>query len=434
MCGIIAVINNSNASNIVKFGLHTLQHKGEEAVGISSSDNNNIYIIKKKGLVDSAITNEDCERLPGNMAIGHVRYSTEGGPSGIQPLFAKLKLGSVAIAHNGHIAKCSNVRDKLESEGSIFQTSSDTELILHLMAKSKNTNYFDKLREALNISSGSYSIVLLTNDGVIVARDKYGIRPLILGRIGETIIAASESCVMDFFGAKIIRNVNPGEQLWLDNISNIKKVNSNICIFEYIYFARPDSVIDDKSVYNARIQLGRQLAISNPIDADICIPVPDSGIEAAIGYSYQSGIPFIRGILRMHYAGRTFIQPSQEIRLNKIRMKLSCVKSVINGKKVIVIDDSIVRGNTSKRIVSLLKEAGAKEIHFRISSPPIKFPCYYGIDTPDTGELIASYTNVDKIKEIIKCDSLAYLTLEDMKDALKLENCCDACFTGKYLI
>jgi len=437
MCGIIAVLNNPSASNLVKFGLHCLQHRGEEAVGISSSDSKNIYIVKKRGLVGDVITDEDCNKLPGSMAIGHVRYSTEGGPSGTntQPLFAKLSLGPVAIAHNGHMAKCLDVRNKLEEEGSIFQTSSDTELVLHLMAKSKHIDFFNKLKEALQISSGAYSIVLLTNEGIILSRDKYGIRPLIIGKIGETIIAASESCVMDFFGAEIIRNVNPGEQIWLNDFDvNIKETESSICVFEHIYFARPDSILDGKSVYNSRIELGKMLAIENPVEADICVPVPDSGIEAAVGYSYQSGIPFSRGIIRMHYAGRTFIQPTQEIRNNKIKMKLSCVRSVINGKRVVVIDDSIVRGNTSKRIVSILKEAGAREVHFRISSPPIKFPCYYGINTPSMEELIASFSSIDEIKKVIGCNSLSYLSESGMKKALGISSYCDACFTGKYFI
>ena len=438
MCGIIAVVGHPNASQMVRFGLHALQHRGEEAVGIASSDRDQIHLVKKKGWVGEVITDEDCEKLPGNIAIGHVRYSTRGGPSGTnaQPLYAKLNTGQVAIAHNGQILNSDKLRDELEDVGAILQTSTDTEVILHFMSRSgRELNTWDKLASALKKTSGAYSIVLLTEKEVIVARDKNGIRPLILGKIDDAIIASSETCAIDFLGGRVVREVRANEQLKLIEsrvFNDWLSPENMLCIFEHIYFARPDSVLEGKSVYDSRVNLGIQLAKECPADVDICVPVPDSGIEAAIGYSKESGIPFERGLNKVHYAGRTFIQPGQVLRNRKIRLKLSPVVSVLKGKKVVIIDDSIVRGNTSKRIVTMLRESGVKEIHMRISSPPIKFPCYYGIDTPEEEELIASSMSIQEVQRAIGCDSLEYISHKGMIKAVGVPSCCDACFSGNY--
>lgn len=435
MCGIFAVYNHPDASQLVKFGLHALQHRGEEAVGIASSDGNNIHMLKKRGLVGDVFLEEDCKKLPGNMAIGHVRYSTRGGPSGTntQPLFAKLPSGSIAIAHNGQISNSYELRNFLESKGTIFQTSTDTETFLHLMAHSKKSNIWYKLADSLKSVSGSYCLLVLSKDNLIVARDPNGIRPLVVGEKDGALIVSSESCAITFLGGKVIRDVFPGEQFSPDMFKDKSGCFGKLCIFEHIYFSRSDSVLEGRSIYESRIDLGRELAKENSVDADICVPVPDSGIVSSIGYSKQSGIPYEKGIVRSHY-GRSFIQPGQVLRNRKIWMKLNPVASVLNGKRVVLIDDSIVRGNTSKKVIEMLREVGAKEIHMKISSPPIKFPCYYGIDTPESKELIASSMSVEEIRKVIGCDTLSYLSYEGMIKATKLNGCCDACFTGKYPI
>lgn len=440
MCGIFAIVNHPEASQMVRFGLHALQHRGEEAVGIASSDGHQIHLIRKRGWVGEVITDEDCKKLPGNMAIGHVRYSTRGGPSGTntQPLYARLNVGQIAIAHNGQISNSSVLRDELEDNGAILQTSTDTEVILHFMSRAnKECNMRNKLANALKKTSGAYSIVLLTEKSVIVARDKNGIRPLVLGRIGDTIIASSESCAIDFLGGRVVREVRANEQVELIESEIFKDLlprDNMLCVFEHIYFARPDSILESKPVYNSRIKLGMQLAKEEPAEADICVPVPDSGIEATIGYSKESNIPFERGLSKAHYTGRTFIQPSQVLRNRKIRLKLNPVASILKNKRIVIVDDSIVRGNTSKRIVTMLREAGAKEIHMRISSPPVKFPCYYGIDTPNENELIASSMSILELQKAIGCDSLGYLSYDGMIKAIGIPSCCDACFSGNYPI
>lgn len=440
MCGIIAIKNHPDAAELVRLGLHNLQHRGEESVGMASSDGLNIKLVKKMGLVGDVITDNDCKELSGNMAIGQVRYSTQGKSieSNMQPLYAKLYGGELAIVHNGHIARASGIREKLEKDGSIFQTTTDTEIILHLMAKSKKDDNWNKLHDSLKLTSGAYSLAILSKDDILIARDKCGIRPLIIGKIGDALIVASESCAIDVLGGEIIRDVEPGEQLSL-SVPNVYFLNkkqclNNICVFEYIYFARPDSIMEGKSIHSVRMRLGKQLAKEQPVNADVCIAVPDSGVASALGYSEVSGVPYVNGILRTHYAGRTFIQPGQILRNRKIRMKLNPVISVVQNKSVVVIDDSIVRGNTSRRVVEMLRIAGAREIHLRVSSPPVKFPCYYGIDTPEEEELIASNCSIDDIREIIKCDSLGYLSYNGMVEAIGLNDCCDACFNGKYLI
>lgn len=435
MCGIFAVYNHPDASQLVKFGLHALQHRGEEAAGIASTDGNEIYIMKKRGLVGDIFSEEDCKKLPGNIAIGHVRYSTRGGPSGTntQPLFAKLQNNPIAIAHNGQISNSYGLRKYLESNGTIFQTSTDTEDILHLMAHSNKHNIWYKLKSSLKSISGSYSLLVLTIDDLIVARDPVGIRPLVVGEKDGAILVSSESCAITFLGGKVIRDVFPGEQTSLSVLDRNKSgCYGKLCVFEHIYFSRSDSIIEGISVYNSRIGLGRELAKENPVDADICVPVPDSGIVSTLGYCKESRLSYEKGIIRSHY-GRSFIQPGQLLRNRKIWMKLNPVASVLKNKRIVLVDDSIVRGNTSKRVVDMLKEVGVKEIHMKISSPPIKFPCYYGIDTPESSELIASSHSVEEIRKIIGCDTLSYLSYDGMIKATQ-PNCCDACFTGKYPI
>lgn len=439
MCGIIAVAGHPDAAQVMRLGLHSLQHRGEEAAGIATSDSVEIHLLKKRGRVGEYIEDGDLKLLPGNMGVGHVRYSTRGGPSGTnsQPLFAKFHDVPVAMVHNGQISNAGELRRKFEKQGSIFQTSTDTEIILHLMARSKRVTIADRLTEALSHVSGAYSLAVLTVGEVLVIRDPFGIRPLVIGSMpGGGWLAASESCAIEILGGAAERDVEPGEMLRIDahglRSFPTKENEPKHCVFELIYFARPDSTIDGRSVYLSRIRLGERLAEEHPASADICVPVPDSGIEAAVGYARASGIPFEKGILRAHYAGRTFIQPSQLMRQRGIRLKLSPVKDAIAGKRVVVIDDSLVRSNTARRVVGMLREAGASEIHMRISSPPIPFPCYFGIDTPDTEDLIAHHKNVEDICFHIGADSLGYLSLTGMAEALGMKSMCDACFTGNY--
>lgn len=443
MCGIVAVVGHDEASRALRLGLHSLQHRGEEASGIATSDGISIHMLKKRGRVGESMTDGEVDALPGAMGIGHVRYSTVGGPAGTnsQPLYAKLSGGPVAMAHNGQIANAEELRAALERDGSIFQTSTDTEVVLHLMARSRRKDVRAALQDALGHVAGAYSLILLSKDFVLATRDPMGIRPLVLGsapsRTGRSIVVASESCAIEMLGGRTIGDVSPGEIVLIRKDGKIfrslqAEPDPRPCVFELIYFARPDSSLDGRSVYSSRVRLGEMLAKEHPVEADICVPVPDSGIEAAIGYSKESGIPFERGILRAHYPGRTFIQPGQTLRQRAIRLKLSPVREILCGKRVVVVDDSIVRSNTSRRIVSMLREVGAKEVHFRVSSPPIAFPCYYGIDTPDTEELIASSLTVEGIRKAIDADSLGYLSRSGMAEALEMDRMCDACFTGAY--
>jgi len=446
-CGVFGIFDHKDASTLTALGLHALQHRGQEACGINSFDGKHFYSIKRRGLVGDNFTNPDVlEQLPGYVAIGHNRYSTTGLPiiRNIQPFFADLHLGGISIAHNGNITNAIHIREKMVREGAVFQTTSDTETIVQLIAKSKRVKIIDKIIDTIFQIQGGYALVMMTNKKLIGIRDPYGIRPLVLGKLNNSYIFASETCALDIIGADFVREVENGEIVVInkDGIESIKpfpKINPRPCIFEYIYFSRPDSIIAGKGVYEYRKSLGKYLAIESPIEADIVSSVPDSGNPAAIGYSEQSKIQFDMGIIRNHYVGRTFIEPTQQIRQLGVKLKHNPNKSVIKNKKILLIDDSIVRGTTSKKIVSMLYDAGAKEVHMKISSPPIKYPDYYGIDTPVKEELLAANNTVDQMRKIIGVKTLSFLTIDGVYMALGCEKrdksnpqFTDHCFTGDY--
>lgn len=444
-CGVFAVYDYENAASLCYYGLHALQHRGQEAAGIIVGNKDALHVHKGEGLVTEIFNNERISKMKGNLAIGHVRYSTTGGGglSNVQPfLFTTLK-GSFGIAHNGNIVNANILRAKLEDEGSIFSSSSDTETFGHLIKKSSG-RMIDRICSALNQLDGAFAFVILLQDALYVARDKYGLRPLSLGRMNNgAYIFSSETCALDVVGAKFIRDVQPGEVIRvkdgiLKSMFYTDQKSCNMCAMEYIYFARPDSNINLKNVHTTRKNTGKQLYKESPVEADVVIGVPDSSISAAIGYSEASGIPYEMGLVKNKYVGRTFIQPTQQMREQGVRMKLSAVSSIVKDKRVIMIDDSIVRGTTSKRIVRLLKEAGAKEVHVRIASPAIKYPCFYGVDMSTLEELISHRLNVSELQDFIEADSLKFISQEgiikcinykDDKDA-KL---CLACFNGKYV-
>ena len=446
-CGVFGIFDHKDASTLTALGLHALQHRGQEACGINSFDGKNFYSIKRRGLVGDNFTNPDVlEQLPGYVAIGHNRYSTTGLPiiRNIQPFFADLHLGGISIAHNGNITNAINIREKMVKEGAVFQTTSDTETIVQLIAKSKRVKIIDKIIDTIFQIQGGYALVMMTNKKLIGIRDPYGIRPLVLGKLNNSYIFASETCALDIIGADFVREVENGEIVVInkngvESIKPFPKTNPRPCIFEYIYFSRPDSIIAGKGVYEYRKSLGKYLALESPIEADIVSSVPDSGNPAAIGYSEQSKIQFDMGIIRNHYVGRTFIEPTQQIRQLGVKLKHNPNKSVIKNKKILLIDDSIVRGTTSKKIVSMLYEAGAKEVHMKISSPPIKYPDYYGIDTPVKEELLAANNTVDQMRKIIGVKTLSFLTIDGVYKALGYEKrdkfnpqFTDHCFTGDY--
>ncbi|MDQ1339682.1 MAG: amidophosphoribosyltransferase [Campylobacterota bacterium] len=438
-CAVVGVFDE-NAAKKAYLALFAMQHRGQEASGISSSDGKNIHTIKDRGLVNDVFNDEKIAKLTGKMAIGHNRYSTAGDDSILdaQPVFARYDLGEMAIVHNGNLTNAQEVRKELIKNGSIFQSSMDTENLIHLIAKSNAGNLKDRILEALAIVKGAYSFIFLSRTKMFVARDPHGFRPLSLGKIGDGYIVASETCAFDLAGAKFIRDVEPGEMLIFEKNKEPESVRfaepiPKQCIFEHIYFARPDSVVFGESVYNVRKELGRILAREMPVEADMVVPVPDSSVSHALGYSEESKIPFEFGIIRNHYVGRTFIEPMQEIRDLKVKMKLSPIKSLIQGKKLVIIDDSIVRGTTSKKIVSLLRDAGAKEIHMRIASPAVKYPCFYGIDTPEKNELISNRMDAEEIRKYIGADSLSFLSVDALcKGAKDKNNHCLACFNGSY--
>ena len=429
MCAIVGIYGNDNAARLASIALFAMQHRGQEATGISSSCNGKIHTIKNRGLVSEVFNEDALKVLVGNMAIGHNRYSTAGGDSILdaQPVFAKYKLGEISIVHNGNLINKDEVRQDLIDKGAIFQTGMDTENLIHLIAKNTKDRLRDRIKEALNRTIGAYCFIVQSRSKQFVIRDRYGIRPLSIGKLKSGgYIVASETCAFDLVGAEFIRDVRPGEMLILAEGCEPESIQLfepeyRPCAFEFVYFARPDSVIDGKNVYVTRENMGKALALNDKdknIKVDMVIPVPDSGVPAALGYAAQSGIPFEYGIIRNHYIGRTFIEPTQEMRDLKVRMKLSPMKSLIEGKSLLVIDDSIVRGTTSKRIVKILKEAGAKEVHFRVASPEIKFPCYYGIDTPNKEELISNNMTKEEVCEYIEADSLEYLSVDDLVNAI----------------
>lgn len=441
-CAVVGIFNHPEASKLAYFSLHSLQHRGQEACGISSADGKKVYTIKDRGLVSQVFDDQKLTTLNGSSAIGHNRYSTAGDDSILdaQPVFARYDLGEMAIVHNGNLTNAQEVRDGLIKKGAIFQTFMDTENLIHLIAKSEERKLLDRIIDAVKKIQGAYSLVFLSRTKMFAMRDPHGLRPLSLGKVGDGYVVASETCAFDLVGAEYIRDVKPGELLVFEKGKEPKSIQvyeptPKHCIFEYVYFARPDSDVFGKNVYQMRKNMGAELAKIAPIEADMVVPVPDGGVPAALGYSQESGIPYEMGIMRNHYIGRTFIEPTQQMRDLKVKMKLSPITSLIKGKKLIVIDDSIVRGTTSKRIVKMLKEAGAAEVHMRISSPPTTDPCYYGIDTPDKENLLAANMSNEEMCKFMGADSLAYLSHEALLKSVdsKDSEYCTACFTGEYL-
>jgi len=440
-CGIIGLYGVPNVAEQSYLGLYALQHRGQESAGIVVSDGTRIQSKKGLGLLSEAVKPEDLASLTGHIAIGHVRYSTTGAKrvQNIQPLVIEYSQGIVGVAHNGNLTNARTLRRAYEQKGSIFQTSTDSEVFVHLMADPANLATDDPLGASLNKLRGAYSLVVLTATQLIAARDPHGFRPLTLGRLGDGYVVASETCALDLLGAEVVRDIRPGEAITIDETGLRSHQFAEPgrlarCVFEYIYFARPDSLLFGETVHKVRVRLGENLAESSPVDADVVMSVPDSGNSAALGYSLRSGIPFDFGFVRNHYVGRTFITPGQQSRISGVRIKLNVVRDVIKGKRVVVVDDSIVRGTTSRARIASLREAGAKEIHLRISAPPIKCPCYYGIDFQHAEELIASGHSVQEIAEFVGADTLGYQTLEGLVKALPDcgQDYCLACFTGSY--
>lgn len=443
-CGVFAVWGHPNAAQVTYYGLHSLQHRGQEGAGIVTSDGEHLHHHKGLGLVHEVFSKGELNSLEGKRAIGHVRYSTQGENdyANVQPLMFRSQTGSLALAHNGNLVNANAVKFQLEAQGSIFQTTSDTEVIAHLIKRGGFIRLEDRVKHALSMIKGAYALVLMTEDKMIAAQDPNGLRPLSLGRLGDAWVVASETCAFDVVGATHEREVEPGEIVIIDeNGIHSEKFSSShrsICSMEYIYFSRPDSNIDGINIHTARKNLGKRLAQEAPVEADVVTGVPDSSISAAIGYAEESGIPYELGLIKNRYVARTFIQPSQELREQGVKMKLSPVRGVVEGKRVVMVDDSIVRGTTSRRIVRMLLEAGAKEVHVRISSPPIAHPCFYGVDISSRTELIAASHSVEEIREQIGANSLSYLSVEGTLEAIGRndmdENCgqCLACFTGKY--
>ena len=446
-CGIFGVIGAHEAAATCALGLHALQHRGQEAVGITSFDGAEFFTRRGLGHVaENFSTGESIAELPGMMAAGHVRYSTTGGAGlrNVQPLYADLASGGFAVAHNGNISNAGHLRAELVRRGSIFQSTSDTEVIIHLVATSRFPKLLDKIIDALNHVEGAWSLILMTPQGMIAGRDPLGIRPLVMGALGDATVFASETVALDVVGASFVRQVEPGEMIEVDFDGKIvshrpfKQVNPRPCIFEHVYFSRPDSIFNQRSVYESRKLIGVELAKEAPVEADLVVPVPDSGVPAAIGYSQESGIPFELGIIRSHYVGRTFIQPNQAVRLQGVKLKHNANSALIDGKSIVLVDDSIVRGTTSVKLVQMMRDAGAREVHMRIASPPTRHSCFYGVDTPERAKLLAAQMNVEQMRDYIKCDSLAFISIEGLYRALGEERDnaapqrCDACFTGDY--
>lgn len=441
-CGVFGIFDHPEAAKMAYLGLYALQHRGQESAGIAITDGERIVCERGMGQVADIFRKEKLDSLRGHRAIGHVRYSTAGGSQlkNAQPIFVECHRGEIAISHNGNLVNAHLIRDELEREGTIFTTTSDTEVVLHMMARSRQPRMIDALIDTLAQLKGAYSFVFLTRDSVIAARDPWGFRPLCLGKLGGSYVVASETCALDLLDADYIRDVQPGEiviisEKGLESRMPFARQRQHSCIFELVYFSRPDSKVFQRNVYDSRYAMGRQLAQEAPVDADVVVPVPDSGVVAALGYSAESGIPIGFGLIRNHYVGRTFIEPKKSIRHFGVKVKLNPVRSILQNKRVVLIDDSIVRGNTSQKIVRMVRSAGASEVHFRISCPPTIGPCYYGVDTPTEEELIASHKSVAEIADFIGVDSLQYLSLDGLLAATedpKGDIFCTACYTKNY--
>ena len=440
-CGVVGVYGHPDAANLAYLGLYALQHRGQESAGIAASSNGKMHLEVGMGLVADVFSDVRLKKLPGNMAVGHNRYSTTGVSrvKNAQPCLIEYSGGTMAMGHNGNLVNASEIRKELGVAGAIFQSTNDSEVIVHLMAQSRRNSFVDRAVAALSQVKGAYSIVLMSENELVAARDPQGFRPLCLGKLDGAYIVASESCVMDLVEAEFIREIEPGElilinQFGVKSFHPFQKASTKQCVFEHIYFSRPDSYLFGHSVYSTRKLMGKALAREKPVEADVVVPVPDSGVISAMGYSEEAKIPFQMGLIRNHYVGRTFIEPQSQIRNFGVKVKLNAVKPVIEGKRVIIIDDSIVRGTTSKKIVRMLREVGAREVHVRISSPPTTHSCFYGIDTPTKGELIASNMDIDQTCKYLGADSLHYISLEKMLEIFgeQKDDFCAACFDGRY--
>jgi amidophosphoribosyltransferase len=446
-CGVFGIYGRQDAAAVVTLGLHALQHRGQEAAGIVSYDGKQFFVERHIGLIGDTFTKQSViDRLKGSRAIGHTRYSTTGGEGlrNVQPFFAEFAGGGFAVAHNGNITNAMTLQKQLQKRGAIFSSTSDTETILHLIAVSSGTQLVDKFVDAITQLEGAFSLVGLSEKKMIGARDPLGIRPLVLGDLDGAYILASETCALDIIGARYVRDIKPGEMVivtdkGVESRFPFEKTKPRFCIFEYVYFARPDSIIEGRNVYEARKKIGTELAIESPVEADLVVPVPDSGVPAAIGFAQGSGIPFELGIIRNHYVGRTFIQPTAAIRHMGVKLKHNANKRMLEGKRVVLVDDSIVRGTTSQKIVQMVREAGAREVHMRIASPPTMSSCFYGVDTPEKAKLLASRMSIEEMADFIRVDSLAFLSIDGLYRAVnepsrnnEQPQFCDACFTGDY--
>lgn len=439
-CGVFGVINVKNASEVTYYGLHALQHRGQEGCGIITTDHNEFHAIKGEGLVTEIFNEQNLSSLQGDTAIGHVRYSTTGGGGieNVQPFLFRHHTGDFALCHNGNIVNSIDIRRYLEIQGSIFQSTSDTEIFAHLIKKDPQTNRTEAIKQALHQLEGAFAFLAMSRNKLYVMRDKNSLRPLSLGKLNGGYVVSSETCALEAVGATFVRDINPGEILILDYEGGMtsdtyaEKTYDNMCAMEYIYFSRPDSDIEGVNVHKSRKEAGRILAKEHPVDGDVVIFVPDSSTSAALGYAEESGIPLEMGLIKNRYVGRTFIQPSQELREKGVKMKLSAVPSLVEGNKVILVDDSIVRGTTSRKIIEMLKRAGAKEVHMRVAAPPITHPCFYGVDTNTYDELISAHHSVEDVRKLIGADSLAFISVEGILQATNRSKLCVSCFTGKY--
>jgi amidophosphoribosyltransferase len=439
-CGIFSIVTHPEAARIAYLGLYALQHRGQESAGIVTSDRNKLYLERGMGYVADLFNQDRLEKLPGDSALGHVRYSTSGESASwnAQPILIDCWRGQIALAHNGNLTNAAQLRRELERDGAIFHSTSDSEVVLHLISRSRRRTLQEAFVEALRMIQGAYSMVLMTPEYILAARDPHGFRPLVLGRIKASYVVTSETCALDLINAEYIREIEPGEVTLIEGNSlesqfPLPKEKPSFCIFEHIYFSRPDSLVFGRTVNTSRHEMGRNLAREHPVAADVVVPVPDSGVSAAIGYAKESGLPLEFGLIRNHYVGRTFIEPKQAIRNFGVKIKLNPVREILQGRRVVLVDDSIVRGTTSKKIVQIIRAAGVREVHVRITAPPLIAPCYYGIDIPTRRELIASSKTVDEICEFLGADSLGYMSIENLMKSLGNKNqYCSACFSDKY--